>query len=204
VTDDAGVRFVRFYGVAFRGDPDLGTDTVVPRFLDKTVSMPAGVKDTTLMRFLVATPDSVKETAFVFVEASDSFGNVVADSVAIVLGGPDVELLGLEENQTIQAGLNLSARVRAEDPVGIIQVQIEVGGAFQASVVKSINPASDSILLDTIILVPEDAIGPITVTAIARNNLDVTGQDGPITLNVVHRTWCIRSPHRSGWSFRTA
>jgi DNA-binding beta-propeller fold protein YncE len=176
---------VRFYGVAFRGDPDLGTDTVVPRFLEKTISMPAGVKDTTLTRFLVATADSVKETAFVFVEASDSIGNVVADSVAIVLGGPDVELLGLEENQTIQAGLNLSARVRAEDPVGIIQVQIEVAGAFQASVVKSINPAADSILLDTVIMVPEDVVGPITVTAIARNNLDVTGQDGPITLNVV-------------------
>ena len=185
VTDNVGVASVSMYGIAKRGDPNLGTDEIVDRFVEKTVTLPAGVKDTTITRYLEPTPDSVKETAFIVVEAADSSGNISSDTVSLVLGGPDVQLLNIENGQSIQAGLNLNARVQAKDPQGIIQLRIDVNGAFGASVVKSVSPPADSVVLDTIIPVPQGVTGQITVTATARNNLDVAGQDGPLTMNVV-------------------
>ncbi|HKJ02592.1 MAG TPA: hypothetical protein VJ997_09060, partial [Longimicrobiales bacterium] len=52
-TDNAGLRTIRMYGVARRGVDTLGTDTVVQRFRDKTITVAAGVKDTTVYRYLL-------------------------------------------------------------------------------------------------------------------------------------------------------
>ncbi len=185
VSDDVGVQSVRFFGIAQRGDIDLGTDEVVQRFEEKVITFDPVVTDTTLTRYILATPDSVKETAQIIVEASDSVGNISADTVDLILGGPDVLLLDIVEGESIQAGLNLSARVLAKDPLGIIQVRLDVTGAFEASVVLPVNPPQDSVLLDTIIPIPANAIGSIAVTAVARNNLDVAGQAGPVLLDVI-------------------
>ncbi len=142
VKDNVAVASLRFYGIAVRGDPELGTDVVVQRYAEKTVTLPAGVRDTTIMRYLLATPDSTKETGLIVVEATDDVGNVRADTVSLVLGGPDVQILDVEDGQSIQAGLNLSLRVRAQDPQGITQVRIDIGGAFSRTLTRSF-PAPD-------------------------------------------------------------
>ena len=184
VTDNVAVRSVRFSGISQRGDVDLGTDEVVQRFLAKTVILP-DVEDTTVTRYLLPTADDVKETVQILVEATDTTGNISTDTVNLILGGPDVDLLDIEDGQTVQAGLNLSARVLAQDPVGIIQVSMEITGAFQASIVKAITPASDSVALDTVVAIPAGIAGEILVSASARNSLDVFGGDGPLTLIVI-------------------
>ena len=184
VTDDVAVRLVRFSGISQRGDVDLGTDEVVQRFLAKTVIIP-DVEDTTVTRYLLPTADDVKETVQILVEATDTAGNISTDTVNLILGGPDVDLLDIEDGQTVQAGLNLSARVLAQDPLGIIQVSMEITGAFQASIVKAITPASDSVALDTVVAIPAGIAGEILVSASARNSLDVFGGDGPLTLVVI-------------------
>ena len=185
VTDDVGVREVRFAGISMRGDPVLGTDSVVVRYLPKTVTLPAGVKDTTLTRYLQPTSDETRENAFIVVVASDSTGNQATDTVTVILGGPDVEILDISDGQAVQAGLNLHVRVRAADPEGVTSVRLDFAGAFQHSVVKPITPTADSAMLDTVVAIPAGIEGQVTVTAGARNALDVAGQDGPITLNVV-------------------
>ncbi|MEQ9401764.1 MAG: hypothetical protein RJQ04_21540 [Longimicrobiales bacterium] len=185
VSDDVGIRSVRFYGVAKRGDANLGTDRVVERFQEKIITLDSPVSDTTLTRYLIATPDSVKETALIIVEAADTAGNLAADTVDLILGGPEVQLLDIEEGQSIQAGLNLTARIRAQDPLGIIQIRLNITGAFETSVEFPVNPPQDSILVDTIIPIPTGVVGAIEVTAVARNNLDVAGQDGPFRINVI-------------------
>ncbi len=88
VADDAGVSSVVFEGVALRGDPDLGTDEVVARFVTKTLEFVPEVADTTISRYLVATPDLTLETALIIVTAFDAVGNSSADTVAVILGGP--------------------------------------------------------------------------------------------------------------------
>ncbi|MDP2957921.1 MAG: hypothetical protein Q8N53_15950, partial [Longimicrobiales bacterium] len=185
VSDNFGVRTVRMRGIAQRGDKSLGTDTVVDRFVEKTITLPAGVRDTTLSRYLRATKDSLKETAQIVVIAADSAGNQSSDTVNLVLGGPDVEILDIVNGQTIQAGLGLTARVRAQDPLGITQVRIQITGAFDTVIVKAIVPPTDSVSVDTVVAVPVNVVGPIQITAIARNALDVAGQDGPLTMIVV-------------------
>ena len=185
VQDNVGVASLRLYGISLRGDPDLGTDVVVPRYVEKIVTLPTGTRDTTVMRYLQPTADSTKETGLIVVEATDGVGNISADTVALVLGGPDVQILDVIDGQSIQAGLNLSLRVLAQDPQGITQVRIDIGGAFSRSLTRSFPAPADSVVVDTVVTVPAGITGAITLTGIARNTLDVSGQDGPITLNVI-------------------
>lgn len=185
VTDDVGVRTVRFVGLSARGNKDLGTDVIVERFNEKIVTLPGAVTDTTITRYLTATPDSTKETAFIVVEAVDTVGNIGRDTVNLILGGPEVQILDLEDGQSVQAGLNMTARVRAQDPLGITQVRLEITGAFQATLVRSISPPQDSVVMDTIVAIPTGVSGAIQVLGVARNNLDVAGQDGPLNLTVL-------------------
>lgn len=185
VEDNVGVASLRLYGISVRGDVSLGTDEVIQRYAEKTVALPEGTRDTTITRFLQATADSTKETGMIVVEATDGVGNVSADTVALVLGGPDVQILDIEDGQSIQSGLNLSLRVRGKDPQGITQIRISIDGAFTNTLTRSFPEASDSVVVDTVVTIPAGITGAIELTAVGRNALDVSGQDGPITLNVV-------------------
>jgi hypothetical protein len=60
--DNVGVGSVRMYGVAERGDKDLGTAESVARFEEKDITFRAGLRDTTVMRYLIPTADSTRET----------------------------------------------------------------------------------------------------------------------------------------------
>src|SRR5688572_20732682 len=64
VSDNTGVDSVVFVGFAKRGDPLLGTDTVVARFDRKKVTLPPGTRDTTITRFLIPVASTVRELAF--------------------------------------------------------------------------------------------------------------------------------------------
>ncbi len=185
VTDNVGVSTVRFYGVSHRGSKSLGTDSVVQRFEEKDIQLPAGVVDTTLTRYIQPTGDTTREMVQIVVEASDSSGNQSADSAAVLLGGPGVQLLDITDGQSIQAGLNLTVRMRAQDPLGINQVAVSVTGAFNVTITKAVNPAVDSIVFDTVVAIPSSARGAINVSATARNSLNVLGQDGPVAVTVV-------------------
>ena len=188
VSDNTGVDSVAFFGIAERGDELLGTDTVISRFIQKNVSLPQRTRDTILTRYLIATPSAIKETSQIIVVAYDGDGNIAADTSDLVLGGPDVVLENVEEGQSIQAGLGLALRVKAQDPTGIIQLQLNFSGAFTQTVVKSVNPASDSVVFDTTIVVPDSASGALAIAAVARNSLDVSGQFGPVQVNLVSAT----------------
>ena len=59
VRDNVGVDSVVFFGFAERGTKELGTDTVVPRFVSKKVVLPPNTKDTTLTRYLLPLPSTV-------------------------------------------------------------------------------------------------------------------------------------------------
>lgn len=184
-SDDAGVDSVLFGGVAFRGDSDLGTDTIVSRYFSKMVRFDAPSRDTTVSRYLNAHPDDTRETAVLFAIAYDSQGNLSADSVQVILGGPSVRFLTIQDDQQVQAGLSLNLQVEATDPEGILDLVIEVSGAFSNSIVIPFNPPMDTVRVDTAVVVPSGVTGIAEVTATARNGLDVTGQDGPVTLQIV-------------------
>jgi hypothetical protein len=184
VSDDVGVDSVRMIGLALRGDPLLGTNVSVTRFGQKTIVLPS-VRDTVLTRYLLATNDTTRERVSIVVEAFDSDGLRSSDTTRVIVGGPSVDLLNLEDNQAVQSGLGLSLQLRASDPNGIVNVQFRISGAFTATLSRSFNPALDSVRLDTAVVIPPGTLGDIQILAVARNTLDISGQDGPVRLRVV-------------------
>ncbi len=184
VSDNQGVDSVRLFGISFRGNAALGTDEVIGRFNRKTVILPA-VRDTVVTRYLLAVEDTIKETGFIVAQAFDSDGTMSADTVALILGGPDVGLLNVSEGQSIQAGLNLNLGLIAQDPQGVVFVEFQLTGAIDTLFQRAISPPADSVRVDTIFQIPPDAVGPMQISARARNSLDVVGQDGPLNLTVL-------------------
>jgi hypothetical protein len=184
IRDNTGIKTVQFDGFAFRGDESLGTNEVVARYETKVVDLLAPVGDTVLSRFLVATADSTRETAHLIVTATDTLGNAASDTVSILIGGPDVQLLNLEGGETIQSGRTLSLRVMARDPGGVRSVEVILGGVVSQTVSEAINPVVDSVLVDVAVAIPAGAEGDLQVLARARNNLDIIGQAGPFNLRV--------------------
>ena len=111
VSDDAGVAAVVFEGISLRGDPALGTESEVPRFVSKTVDFVPPVADTTISRYLVALPDTILETTQIIVTAFDTVGNFSADTVSLILGGPEVLFTNLVGGEIVQSGATLGLRV---------------------------------------------------------------------------------------------
>ncbi|MCH8992441.1 MAG: hypothetical protein IIA44_11930, partial [Acidobacteria bacterium] len=185
MSDDVGLDSVRIEGVSFRGDVNLGTDTVITRFETKVVRLLTVPEDTTVSRFLIAVDDTVKETSFIIAHAYDTLGNVSSDTVALVLGGPDVQVINLVDGDVIQAGRDLSLRIEAQDPLGIVSVRVDLTGAFTLSLPETVNPPVDTAVVDLLISIPPLATGPLQLVAHARNTLGVPGQTGVLNLTVV-------------------
>jgi hypothetical protein len=90
IRDNDAVDSVRIDGVAHRGSPTLGTDTIVQRFGPVMVRFGTPVSDTILQRFLPPAADSSAETTYIRAYAYDRHGNVARDSVQISLLIDDV------------------------------------------------------------------------------------------------------------------
>ncbi len=184
-SDDIAVDSILFLGLAYRGDVSLGTDTVVSRYYPKVVRFAQGVPDTTVSRYLVATPDSTRETTRLIAVAFDSEGNLSSDTVDLTIGGPRVTFLTPEDEQQNKAGTGLGILVEAVDPEGVLDLTVEISGAFEEVVKIPLSAAPDSVRVDTVVVVPNGITGIIEVTASARNSLGVSGQDGPVIVQIV-------------------
>ena len=184
VTDDVGVSQVVFEGIALRGDPNLGTESVVTRFVSKTVSLVPPSADTTISRYLLATPDTILETALIVVTVFDEVGNFATDTVSLILGGPSVQFENLVGGEVIQSGLTLGLRVQARDGAGVREVEITVTGVVDTIITVPVSPVVDSLIVDTLVVIPAGLSGTMTITATATNTLNVVGQAGPFTVIV--------------------
>ena len=142
------------------------------------------VADTTISRYLVALPDTILETTQIIVTVFDAAGNSAADTVPLILGGPEVLFTNLFGGEIIQSGLTLGLGVQARDGAGVRQIEITVTGAVTDNILVPISPVSDSLVLDTIVNIPAGITGTMVITARAWNTLDVIGQAGPITLTI--------------------
>ena len=185
IRDDAGISSVTFEGISVRGDASLGTQSLVPRFTAKTVNFVPLIADTTIGRYLVALTDTLLETTQIIVTAFDSVGNSSADTVPLILGGPDVQFTNLVGGEIIQSGLTLGLGVQARDGAGVRQIEITVTGipgVVPSVILQTISPVLDSLVLDTIVDIPAGVTGILTITARAWNTLDVIGQAGPFTV----------------------
>lgn len=184
VRSSIGVDAVRFEGFAVRGDASLGTEQVVQRFEPRDVML-GSVRDTVLTRYLAATEVAVPEQALIAVLATDADGATRADTVSLILGGPDVQLLNLVPGQSIQSGLGLNLSAIAKDPQGVLEVVFQLEGALDTTLVRTFGSRVDSIRVDTTVAIPAGLSGAVGVSVRARNSADIVGGDGPVPAMIV-------------------
>ncbi len=184
VRSSVGVDAVQFDGFALRGDPELGTQVAIERFGTKTVTL-ASTRDTVLTRYLVANEELAPEQSLIVVSATDGDGAVRADTVSLILGGPDVQLMNLVAGQSIQSGLGLNLSAIAKDPQGLLEVVFELSGVLDTTLVRTFGAALDSVRVDTTVAIPAGLSGSLDVSVRARNAVDIVGGDGPVRAAVV-------------------
>jgi hypothetical protein len=188
-TDAVALAEVTFEAYAVRGDPNLGTDVRVERFDTKTVDLTLGaavVKDTTVSRFLYATPDTLPEGGvYVVATATDTSGNASADTFRVAIGGPRVSVASLPAGQDPTGGGLLTLRVQASDPRDLLNsVTIQGSGAFAFTRTISMSPARAELDSVLVIAIPNNATGPLHITATAITGTNQNGVALPLDLTV--------------------
>lgn len=185
ISDNMGVDSLVLFGISLRGDPNLGTETTVVRYEPKLVHFETAVTDTIVERYLLATGDKTRETSTLFAVAYDGQGNAASDSVRMTIGGPRVEFLTIEEDMPITVGRPLNLQLFVADPEKIVDLSVDITGAFQREIEFTFDTPPDTVTVDTLVQVPAGLTGTVEVTGFARNALGVAGQDGPVTLQLV-------------------
>ncbi|MBI4544050.1 MAG: hypothetical protein HY703_02515, partial [Gemmatimonadetes bacterium] len=130
--DASGLVSADLVGLAFRGNPTLGTDSVVTRFSRKAVSFAGALKDTVLFRYLLPTADNTTEQVRIIVSARDTLENTGADTVQINVDRdpPRVDLQLPTPSATFPAGDSVLVEVRLRDGSGLDSARI-VGVSFR-------------------------------------------------------------------------
>lgn len=134
---------VTFEGVAFRGDPSLGTFVAVPRFNPIVVSG-GDISSEILTRILRPTSESGEEDVRLIVTAEDNWGNLGADTIAVGIFVDDlpplIEILAPQPGAGVPVGDSVFVEVNLTDPIrqgqisqtGLASVTLE-GVAFRGS-----------------------------------------------------------------------
>jgi hypothetical protein len=187
------VKEVDLFGVALRGDVNLGTDTTIPRFFSKVVPI-AFKTDTIMKRFLFAIPgDSTAETVFIIATVVDSSGNTGADTVTIhVAPGPHVVLTAPAKNAQVSSGKQVTVTIHVTSALGARVVGWRANGV--APVVFAKNDSTiyaatglpkDTIRTDTLTIPAATATGIIVLTPFAVDSAgNPSGGATPDTIQV--------------------
>ena len=189
VMDNRGVVSLSLTGVAKRGNPLLGTDTVVARYTPRTVALPQS-KDTVITRYLrAATPiDSTGEYVYIIVTAADSAGNKRADTTQVrVVSGPRVSIFTPASNAVTSPNKQLTIQVHAQGGQGVKVLGYRALGVFNDSNSTTAGPVNGK-LLDTLtytntVTIPAATVpGTFAITAFA---VDSTGNPSAAIPGVV-------------------
>lgn len=185
ISDHTGVVGVELFGEAYRGDPDLGTDEIVPRYTKKLVDLTAAVpQDTVIRRFLVRTLDQTNEFVSIIANVVDVSGNVGSDTVEIYVGGPRVEFVNPAPGQEVRSGRNMAVRLTVADPAGVTGYRLTYDGVVSGTIEGTFSPAELEVVLDTVIQLPAGASGPLTLTATAQNFFGAVGRSSDVVVEV--------------------
>ncbi|MGH7443817.1 MAG: YncE family protein, partial [Longimicrobiales bacterium] len=201
IFDLTGIKTVRMHGESIRQDSASDTQ-IVERFDERSVTFPQPPAtdlptDTTLLRFLVALPDTVSETVQIIVEAEDSLGNVATGVVEIGVGGPRVEIRTPATGSQVQVGGTLVVQAFAVDRSnGIDSMKVFVTGAQTQEFIWRGLASPDSVRRDTSFVVGS-TIGALNIEAAAWSSIGNEGSTAqPVTVNVVNTSVTDTEPPR--------
>jgi hypothetical protein len=191
VSDAVALDSVTVEGYSIRGDASLGTAVRVDRWAAKTVDLYTKgstkvVRDTTLNRFLYATPDTLPEAGvFVVVTAVDTAGNARADTFRVAVGGPKISVTQVDPTQPVRGGSQVTLRIQAADPRDLLNsVVVQGSGAFTFQLPFNFAPARAAFDTTVVIPIPNAATGTLRVTATAVSGSNQNGASVPVNITV--------------------
>ena len=189
VQDNRGVVSLTLTGAAKRGNPALGTDTLVARYATRTVALPQS-KDTVITRYLRAVQpvDSTGEVVYLVATAKDSAGNTKVDTTKVrVVSGPRVSIITPDSNAVTSPNKQLTISVHASGGQGVKILGYRAAGVFNDSNSTIAGPVGGK-LLDTLtytrtVTIPAATVpGTFAITAFA---VDSTGNPSAAVTPVV-------------------
>ncbi|MEX2528985.1 MAG: hypothetical protein WEA09_15240 [Gemmatimonadota bacterium] len=179
------IEEVTFEGVAFRGDPNLGTFVEVPRF--NPIVVPGDeISGELLTRILRPTSESGEEDVHLIVTALDNWGNEGADTIAVGLFVDDlpplIEILAPQPGAGVPVGDSVFVEVNLTDPIregqisqtGLASVTLE-GVAFRGSEALGTREEIQKFEAKTVNFVPPVATANVTRYLLASSNQDTEG-----------------------------
>ncbi|HEX5725292.1 MAG TPA: hypothetical protein VFX98_07485 [Longimicrobiaceae bacterium] len=202
VSDSRRLASVTFEGFALRGDPNLGTQVRVERFVTKTVDLLADgrvVRDTVIGRFLEATDeDATERGVLLVVTAADTAGNVDADTVVINIGGPRVEIVSPSRDTTAAAGTQLQVRLQAEDQADLISsVRLSVTGALASTIDVNLPVARATLDTTVLVAIPAGTTGSLELQATATSGSQLQGQSREVNVAITGASADVTAPRVS-------
>jgi hypothetical protein len=166
------IATVTIRGVAQRGNPAFGTDTVVDRFQERTVNVGGGPQDTTMGRFLRPIfTDSTAEQVLVIVTAKDSAGNTGSDTTTLrVAPGPKVSLVRPTNGATSSVGKSVTIEVHASAALGVRVAGWRASGVLtraDSTIVSGSTLPDTVIFIDTLTVPAATPAGALNITGFA-------------------------------------
>lgn len=192
LTDDVGLGVVTLSGFSLRGDPNLGTQQKVERFVAKDIDLSPRttgrlVRDTVITRFLLASTDSTPERGvYVVALARDTIGRTDADTVPVVIGGPKIQILSPAAATEFRAGTQIPVRLLAEDRIDLISsIRLRTTGAFASDTTLLLRVPRASVDTTVVLFLPNVGQGALLVEAGTTSGSRLTGSARPVAVTVL-------------------
>ena len=188
--DPAGIRRVSFVGLAYRGDPAQGTDSVVQRFATKTIDLPRPTEPgalpvvDTLLPYLLPTINDQPEQVEIVVSAEDGLGNVSQTSRFMFVGGPNVSITAPPDSFSVGIGSEFNARISIFDGAGIDSAKLVLSGAIVDTLSLQLPPGTSE-EFEVLQTVQMSEAGEVFLQAWAWNTDEVAGQSRRVLVNVL-------------------
>ncbi len=191
VQDNRGVTNLSLVGVAHRGDPNLGTNTVVTRLIPKGVTLNQATADTIITRDLLSDPaDQTAETVYIVVTARDSTGNSAKDSVQIeMVVGPALTIVAPGDSSIAAPGKDMSIVIRGVAATGIGKLGYFTSGTLVAGdtvVLPTTDPQVSDTTLTFVLSVPAATpLGFFDIHPFGTDSIGNAGTGSSITVELV-------------------
>ncbi len=192
IEDPAGIRQVTFIGLSYRGDPSMGTDSVVERFAQQVIGFPRPTEggdlptSYTLDPILFSEDLITTEAVEIFVIAEDALGNVSDTSKIVVVGGPDISITDPPGDFAVHVGKTISVSLSVFDRDGIDSVKLIV---TEAATVDTFDmavpvPSNERFTVDQVVTMP-NTDQTVQLQAFAWNDNEIGGRSTPVFVEVL-------------------
>jgi hypothetical protein len=200
VRDNRDIGSVTISAYSIRGNPDLGTAQIVPRYQPVTIpapgtSIPATTRDTVFRRYLqIVTPaDTTQDTLYIRAIAVDRSGN--ADTTirrVLLVAGPRIIILSPTTGDSVAAGIGLAVTMRVTHRDGISSAGLRVTGEanwptrLDTTITVTFSTPPTDVEITRVVNIPANAParGRITITPFATDVNRLPGSGSPIAVFV--------------------